>query len=55
MFEGSELSDGFPGVARHVADDVFLDGVTLLTHFQLCPVLWIATKQEDAVTIDKAG
>lgn len=39
VFEGPELSDGFPGIAHHVADDLLLDGVTLLTHFQLCLVL----------------
>lgn len=39
VFEGPELSDGFPGVAHHVADDVWLDGVALLTYFQLCLVL----------------
>lgn len=33
VFEGSELSDGFPGVAHHVADDIWLDGVSLLTYF----------------------
>lgn len=39
VFEGPELSDGFPGVAHHVADDLWLDGVAPLTYFQLCLVL----------------
>lgn len=39
VFGGSELSDGFPGVAHHVVDDLRLNGVTLLTYFQLCLVL----------------
>lgn len=39
VFQGSELSDGFPGVAHHVVDDIRLKGITLLTYFQLCLVL----------------
>lgn len=43
MFQGSELSDSFSGVAYHVVDDLWLDGVTLLTYFQLCFVLKVKT------------
>lgn len=39
IFMGPELSDGFPGIAHHVIDDLWLEGVTLLTHFQLCLIL----------------
>ena len=46
VFEGSELSDGFPGVSHHVADDLWLDGVTLLTYFQLLLVLKVKTEPE---------
>lgn len=44
MFEGPELSDGFPGIAHHVVDDLWLDGVTVLTYFQLCLVLKVKTR-----------
>lgn len=39
VFEGSEFSDGFPGVAHHVVDDLWLDGFTLLAYLQLGLVL----------------
>lgn len=39
VFEDSELSDAFPGVAHHVADSLRLDGLAALTCFQFCLVL----------------
>lgn len=44
VFEGSELSNGFPGVAHHVVDDLWLNGVTLLAYFQLCLVLEVKNR-----------
>lgn len=46
MLEGAELSDGFLGVAHHVADGVLLDGVIPLAHFQLCLVLQVKTEHD---------
>lgn len=46
VFGGSELSDGFPGIAHHVADDLRLNGVPLLTNFQLCLILLVRTEPE---------
>lgn len=39
VFEDSELSDALPGVAHHVADGLWLDGLAALTCFQFCLVL----------------
>lgn len=39
VFEDSELSDAFPGIPHHVADDLWLNGVTALPQFHLCLVL----------------
>lgn len=43
VFEGSELSNGFPGIAHHVVDDLWLYGVTVFTYFQLWLVLEVKT------------
>lgn len=43
VFEGSELSNGFPGVAHHVVDELWLYGVTALAYFQFCLVLEVKT------------
>lgn len=37
--QGPELCDALPRVAHHVVDDLWLDGVAPLVHFQLCLVL----------------
>lgn len=33
VFQGSEFSNAFPSVTHHVADDLWLNGVTPLVHF----------------------
>lgn len=37
--QGTELCNTLPCVAHHVVDDLWLDGVAALVHFQLCLVL----------------
>lgn len=37
--QGPELCDALPRVAHHVVDDLWLDGLAPLVHFQLCLVL----------------
>lgn len=39
VFEDSEVSDAFPGVAHHVVDGLRLDGLAALTCFQFSLVL----------------
>lgn len=52
VLEGSELSNGFPGVAHHVVDDLWLYGVTVFTYFQLWLVLEVKTGHT-SMTVNK--